>query len=172
MQSNFPKIPFILSVSFFLISFAVLLYFFRETNSNVNKSQLAETELYAETAKRSEVQILNNSINKIESERVNLETHFAKSSDVVPFLDTIEALASKVGAKAEVSSVDIPKDSAGLMVGLKASGSFSSLYKFLTLMENSSYELEIVSINLRKEEGEKISLWSALFKIKLLSFTQ
>jgi len=77
-----------------------------------------------------------------------LETHFIKSSDVVPFLNTIEALGPAVGASAEIDSVDTSPDGASLIVELQASGSFGAVYKFLTLLENSPYELNFLSMDI------------------------
>ena len=179
MKNNFPKIPFFISILFFCLFFSAFLYLYKETNNNDEESRLAESEWQVEAQRRDEIRALNNSIKIIEEERARLETHFARSSDVVPFLDTIEGLASQVGAKAEITSVDIMKDHTGLMVEMKASGTFGGLYKFLTLLENSPYELEFVSIDLNRgavlsgsDSNIKNLKWEATFKIKLLSFIE
>src|SRR3989344_1642515 len=164
MKNNFSKPP----VLYFSILFCVLLfaflYFYRQTNNNHKKAEIAEVEWLVETFRRDKIKALEHSIKVIEKEKTQLETHFAKSSDVVPFLDTIEGLATKVGAKAEVTAVDILADRTGLEVGVKISGGFINLYKFLTLLENSSYELEFISVDLRKG----VESWEAILKIKLL----
>jgi len=177
MQNKFPKIPLFLSAMFFLFSFFTLFYFFQEINNNNEESQLKEIEWQTEMLRRDEIKMLDRSIKIIEIERKELETHFAKSSDVVPFLDTIERLAPQVGAKAEVVSVDIGEDKVSLIVGMKASGTFEGIYKFLTLLENSPYELEFVSIDIQKrdvlntsDQNQIGSRWNATFKIRLLSF--
>lgn len=168
MQGNFPKTPLFLSVIFFVISCSVFLYFLKEINKNNQESQLKETEWQTEALRRDEIKALDHSIKIIEAERTQLETHFAKSSDIVPFLDTIERLAPQAGAKAEVTSVNVSEDHTGLYVGMEAFGTFNGLYKFLTLLENSPYELEFISMDLSKRVGS----WDAVFKIKLLSFIQ
>jgi translation initiation factor IF-2 len=105
---------------------------------------------------------------------------------VVPFLDTLEGLATKVGIKAETASVDIAPDSLSLLVKINTSGSFEAIYKFLTLLENSPYELEFTGFDMQKEDSilatpdlvlnkdikKQNSKWRATFNIKLLSFTQ
>ncbi len=182
MQNNFSKIPLSLSIIFFIFSSLALFYFYRETNKNNEESQSAEIQWQTETLRRDEIKTLDRSIKTIEDEKAQLETHFAQSSNIVPFLDTIEELGSKTSAKAEVASVNIVnilENRTGLMVGVKASGTFNSLYKFLTLLENSPYELEFVSMNMNRktelEIGNKniaVPKWDAVFKIKLLSFVQ
>ena len=177
MQDNTPKIHLAFSVIFLLCSSFVFVYFYRATQGNNQKSEIAETEWQNETLKRNDIKALDHSIKIIEKERGKLDTHFAESSDIVPFLDTLEGLAPKVGIKAEVTSVDILADHTGLVVGMKASGSFGGLYKFLTLLENSSYELEFVSVEIHRgtpesTEGKSASIptWAGLLKLKLLSF--
>ena len=149
------------------------------TNDGNGKAQLAENEWQTEAMRRDEIRTLEHSVKIIEGERAQLETHFAQSSDVVPFLDTIEKLSSKAGTKAEVTSVDIAKDNTGLLVGMKASGSFAGVYKFLTLLENSPYELEFDGVDMHQQtilgDGKKVATvrtWNVIFKIKLLSFVQ
>ena len=94
------------------------------------------------------------------------------------FLDTIEGLAPRAGVEAEVTSVDPPGDSAGLRIGIKASGTFTGVYKFLTLLENSPYELEFIGVDIKREtktdanKSVAIPKWNAVFKIKLLSFVK
>lgn len=178
MQSNFPKLPLLLSIIFFIISAITSLSFYKAISSSEKESQLKEEKWQIETMRRDEIRSLDNSVRIIEGERAQLETHFAKGSDVVSFLDTIEGLASKTGAKAEVTSADISEDRTALLVGMKASGTFSSFYKFLTLLENSPYELGFIGVDMRKETGFEVGgkniafpKWDIFFKIKLISFS-
>lgn len=178
MQNNFPKIPLFLSAIFFCIFLIVFLFFYRGIKNNNQESQLKESQWHSETLRRNEIKALDRSVRMVETEREQLDTHFAQSSDIVPFLDTIEGLAKEVGVKAEVTSVEILTDHNGLMIGMQASGIFSGLYKFLTLLENSPYELEFVEMDMHREteitEGKSATLskWGAIFKIKLLSFME
>ncbi|HTE48300.1 MAG TPA: hypothetical protein VK675_00120 [Candidatus Paceibacterota bacterium] len=177
MQSNFPKIPFFGSVIFFIVSCLFLIYFSRLINNNDSVAQLKESQWQIETQRRDEIKALDRSVKIIETERADLETHFAKSSDIVPFLDTIEGLASQVGGKAEVTTVALSVDHSGLLVGMKADGTFGQLYKFLTLLENSPYALQFVSMDLKKgisvpDPNAKLGDWEMIFNIKLLSFIE
>lgn len=179
MKSNFQKIILFLSLIllvFFCFSF---LFLYKAINDNNKKTEQDMVKWQIETRKRENIISLDNSLQKLQDDRAKLETHFAKSSDVVPFLDTIEKLAPTVGAVAAVDSVNtgVGLDKAVLMVGLKASGSFEAVYKFLTLLENSPYELDFVSMDIHMLAGPDTadknvgnSKWEAVFKIKLLSF--
>ncbi len=178
MQSNFLKIPLLLSVIFFVFSSSIFIFLYKAINNSVIESQYKEGKWQGEALRRNEIKTLNDSAKTVESDKVQLEKHFAQSSDIVPFLDTIEGLAPKVGVKTEVTSVDISDDRITLLVSMKASGNFSSLYKFLTLLENSPYQLEFTGVNIQKETGADVGKksnlypkWNVTFKIKLLSFT-
>jgi hypothetical protein len=168
-KKNSIKIPFTLSVFFLCISVSLFLFFYQTTNDNNKKAQTAEKEWQVEASRRDEIRTLYHSIQVIGEERSEIETHFARSSNIVPFLDTIEALAPRAGAVAEVTSVDILKGSPVLVVGMKASGTFSGLYEFLTLLENSPYELEFTGVDIQKETATD-NKWDLTLNINLLSF--
>jgi hypothetical protein len=172
-KSTFPKIPFLFSILFFALSVTAFIFFYRTIEDKQGEFQTQEKKWVAETERRNEIKALDRSVKMVEGERARLATHFAKSSDAVPFLDTIEALAPRVGAKAEVTSVEIAENRAGLLVGMKASGSFESLHKFITLLENSPYELEFMGVDINKETSESArGSWEAVFRIRLVSFIE
>jgi len=172
MKISSQKILLVISVIFFLPCLMVFGFLYREINSNNKEAGEGRATWQAETERRNNIRTLDKTLQKISPEIANLDAHFAKSSDVVPFLDTIEKLGPIAGAKAEVMSVEVPAGSSSLVVGLKASGSFSSVYKFLTLLENSPYELDFLWADLQKtgtsEEGG--GSWEAIFRMRLLSF--
>jgi len=175
MQFNFKKRILFFSVGILIFSCLAFLFVYKKIGHNNKVAEQVQSEWQAEAIRREEAKSLDRTMKSIEAERALLETHFAKSSDIVPFLDTLEGLATKTGAEAEVSSVDVLKDEVGLMVGLKATGSFSEVYKFLMLLENSPYELEFSSIDFQTRvsqdlESVAVPTWNAVFKIKLLSF--
>jgi Tfp pilus assembly protein PilN len=177
MKNNFQKIPLILSVIFLILFSVAFFLLYNETNDNNQKAQDSTTIYQTEANRRDEIRTLDLSLQKIESDRSLLETHFAKSSDIVPFLDTIEKLAPQVGAKAQVDSVSTQADNTNLVVGLTATGTFEQIYRFLTLLENSPYELDFLSMDIHKVAALDVtgksapsSAWEAVFKMQLLSF--
>ena len=177
MKNNFQKIPLFLSIIFFVFFCFAFVFLYQKINDNNQKAEEGMITWQTETFRREETRTLDRSLKQMVDDKTQLETHFAKSSDVVPFLDTIEKLASKAGTVAEINSVDTGINSVGLLVGLKTSGSFEAIYKFLTLLENSPYELEFLSMDVHKLAPEIASdkkiknfKWEAIFKIQLLSF--
>jgi hypothetical protein len=179
MKNISKKGPLILSSIFFLILCFIFFFVYKEIDKNNKASEEAQRVWQTEVARRDEIKSFDHSMKEIEQEQALLETHFAKTSDIVPFFDILENTASLAGVKAEISTVDVLKDATGLVVGVKTSGSFSAIYKFLTLLENFPYELEIISVDLRQVDQSDISekqvtnpKWDAVFKVKLLSFIQ
>ncbi len=169
------KYLFIVSISailfFIFIWFFIFLY--ENINSNNTISEELEIEWQTEVKRLNEVRLLNRSIDKIKKEKYSLESHFVKNTNIVPFLDSLEKLASLVSVKNEILSVNVPSNDTSLVINLKMEGDFNSIYKFLMLLENSSYEITINSFNVTRSlnQGEKdLKKWTADFKISLLSF--
>lgn len=174
---KFKKIPFLFSIVFLVFSCSVFVFLYKEINNNQVASEKMQIQWQDETNRRDEIKSLERSIKTIKEDRISLESHFARSSDVVKFLDTIEKLALALEIKPEFLSVDILKDKSMLSVAIRTSGSFESIYKFLKLLENSSYELEFSSVEMARSNVQNTAdkkdvniEWSATFKIQLLSF--
>jgi len=177
MKGNFKKFkktPFLISIILLFCSCFVFFFLYRTIQNNNTASADTEVKWQSEQNRRDQIQLLDRLLKDIQTERGLLDTHFARGSDVVPFLNLIEKLAPEVGAKAEVALIDVPKDKSGLVVGINSAGSFEALYKFLTLLENSPYELEFISIDLERlgdvADTKVATNWSGVFKVKLLSF--
>ena len=174
---KFKKGPLFISIALLVLACLIFFFLLQRINNNHETADQAEMEWQTETARKEEIKSLDRLLKTEEVDRTMIDTHFIQSSDVVPFLDTAEELASQVGARAEVVSVRIASDNKSLLVGLRAEGTFESLYKLLILMENSSYQLELSSLDMEKREGSDFSesssrAWRASFEIKLLSFIQ
>lgn len=177
MKNNSQKILLFISAVIFLFFCFAFVLLYRRINDNNQKIQQDQINLQIEARKHENIAFLNQSLQKIAPERALLENHFVKSSNVVPFLNTLEQLASRVGVSAQINSINTKTDNSELTVDLKASGSFEAIYKFLTLLENFPYELDFISMDLRKlnlsgASGENINdlNWEAILKIRLLSF--
>ncbi len=178
MKSIFQKKSLILSIILFFLSCFVFVFLYQNINSKKETIQVAREKWQTEDTRRENMRTLVNYIKAIEPERNSLESHFVRSSDAVPFLDTIEKLAKEVGAKSEVVSVDVNKIDSSLLVEMKAEGSFETIYKLTTLLENSPYDLEFVSVDIQNKKEQDISAnrinkaqpWIADFKMKVLSF--
>ncbi len=164
------------SILLLLLSVAAFLFLYATIDRKNKELLKAQTEWQTETKKFDDIKQLERSMKAIENERALLQTHFAKSSDAVPFLDSLERLALSVSVKSEITSVDVGKNNSNLIVLIKSSGSFENLYKFLMLLENSAYELEFLSVDIQKVGGVDSAIgtgapeWESRLRIKLVSF--
>ena len=156
-----------LALMYFIFCIFLLYFLYRQTNINHVKAEEINLEWQIQSSKHNELLSLEKGVKAVDPERIELNKHFIKINDIVPFLDTIETLAPKVGAEASTTSVELSSDKIALLVGLNTEGSFQSIYKFITLLENSPYELEFTSVKITKYD----TTWRALFIIKLLSFS-
>src|ERR1035437_2958094 len=116
---KFKKVPLIFSLIFFVISCFLFYFLYKEINNNNKISQAAGDSWQTEVNKQNEMKSLDQSVKMIEGDRAQLETHFAQSSDVVPFLDMIEKLAPQAGAKAQVTMVNLSDDHTSLLVDVQ-----------------------------------------------------
>jgi len=176
MNNNSQKKYLIGSFIFLLFSVGIFGYLYVQIKNNNIASQEADIEWNSESAKLNDIKVLSASIKTVDSEKIVFESHFVKSTDVVSFLNTLENMARNVSVDVAISSVDELTDESGLVVGLNTEGTFEGLYKFLILLENSQYEIDVLSVSMERELGQdskeviSVPKWAATFKIKLLSF--
>lgn len=177
MKKILQKIPFIFSILFLFVSVFVFVFIYQKINDNNLNAEKANTEWQTEAMRREEIKSLDRALSMVAEESRVLDTHFAFSSDVVPFLNTIEKLALSVGAEPEITSVSTSEADSVLSADFRADGSFESLYKFISLLEQSPYMIEISAFELSRplKAGEldinnKNPKWEVYFHIKLLSF--
>ncbi len=177
MKNNFEKISMFISATLLVLLCSAFVFLYQEINDNHRKTQQTMITLQTETNQRDNLISLDQALKKNASDRILLEGHFIKSSDVVPFLDIIEKLARQVGVSAEIGSINTKADNTELTVEMKASGKFEAIYKFLILLENSPYVLDFISMDMHKLPSPVVSgknvdsaAWEAGFKIQLLSF--
>lgn len=158
----------ILSLLFTIISCLIFYFFYNEILENKKSTEVLYNEWKTEENRREIIKSLDRTISKIQDKKSKIESHFVSSSDVVPFLDFFEKSAFLVNAKSEVSSVSIPNDNSTINVSLNVNGTFDSIYKYVNLIENAPYELQINSFTLNKIGNPNI--WNLNLQIKLLSF--
>jgi len=191
MKNNSQKIQLFLSATLFVFFCVAFIFLYEEINNNNQKAEQGAIDFQTEMNRRAEITSLDKTLQDNDKNSAILATHFAKSSDIVPFLDAIEKLAPQAGAKMEIDSVDNGVATPGLIAGLRVSGSFTNVYKFLQLLENSPYEINFISMDMHtvaagvpvenvvtpskgasaQPKVAKSPNWEAVFKIQLLSFT-
>jgi hypothetical protein len=77
-----------------------------------------------------------------------IDPYFLSADNIVPLLETIESYARSSGVALEFDSAALSSDGAHIDIDMTAGGSFSSVYRFLTLVEAAPFELGIKSATL------------------------
>lgn len=176
MKKNISKIIFSTSVAASILFGVLFFVLYQKVGENMKKVEDSTVGWGSVTGKQSNALPLNRLIEELSKDKQLIDGHFADNSDIVTFLDTLESLAPKTGVKLEVDSVNSKENNTKLQIGLKASGGFSSVYRFLLLLENSPYELDFLSVDFHKIQNinidnkkSKESIWEGIFKIQLIS---
>lgn len=169
----------ILASLIFLLLCSIFLVLYLKINSNFNKITESVSLYQEKEQKKEEIKNLNKIASEIKDDMVLLDSHFVLSSEISFFFEEVEKMALSQGAKAQVLSVKAPDlKNENAFVEVNVVGNFLSLYKFLLLLENSKYELKIVSANFSKEynqanlKPEELPSWTANFVIKIISFIE
>ncbi|KKQ87315.1 MAG: hypothetical protein UT09_C0017G0002 [Parcubacteria group bacterium GW2011_GWF2_38_8] len=185
MQFIIQKKLLLISILFFAFACFLSVFLYRNISDNEKTLERIEAEWRTEATHREDAEFLIRSIKSAENEKALLEAHFIKNPDIVPFLDLLEDSALEAKAEFEVASVNIMENSSSLVVEMKASGTFETIYKLLLLLENSPYELEFASVDIQNQNlnpqkipaspgvgktKKEIPQWEAVYKIRLLSF--
>ncbi len=173
MKINSQKFYLAFAVVFFGFFVVVCYFLYSQIEDNLSATKVDEDKWYEEFSRREEIKLLDRAVKNIQKESEQIDSHFVRNSDVVPFLNTIESLAPKVGAQAETTSVDISTDKSSLLVDIKVTGGFSSIYRFVKLLENSPYQLEFSNVDIYQKDvigSNKLPVWEAEISIKILSF--
>ncbi len=175
MNKNSHNKYLLFAMIFFGLSCSLFFFLYQGIKDNQRVYNEAETAWQREEDRLAEIRMIDRSIKTVEAEKAMFESHFARKSDVVPFLDSLERLAKSVGTTAEVSSVDTTTDTNTLSLTMRASGSFDSVYRFLTLLENSYYVLEVTGFSMQRDTfveptGQQLPKWKAVINLKLLSY--
>ncbi len=180
MSTHFKKFKFPISAIILAATIFAFFFLYRQIGKENQKAEEIAVATQNETIKRDELRLLDRSLSTVRGDRILLSTHFAESSNIVPFLNEIENAGRKADVAVEVVNVDAQNDGAFLSVKISADGSFKALYTFITLLEHSPYALEFTALTL--EQGlvdtnldpalRKPTLWHTNMTLKLLTYVK
>ena len=123
----------------------------------IAQKNFSASELRSEVVFRKEqaekLQLLQRAAAETEGKRARLASYFVSSADTAKFLDGIEELGRRSGAKFAVTSAEWNKTAdkpVSLSISFAAAGSFAELYKLLLLLENAPFEAVITKASIKK----------------------
>ena len=116
-----------------------------------------------------------------ESKRLELESHFVTSDELVSFIEYIESLDTISGGTLVIDEVDVGDEQGEpvLKVSLSASGKYKEIYKLLSLIETMPYEVSIPTFDLSVADivsgagaSSVESEWNAEIDFMVISYLQ
>jgi len=179
LRKSTVEIVLILSLNILAVAIWFFVYIQITENSTaivINKKNLTfiEQELINNIALKS---IILDDKTKEDREKIN--SFFVKSDEeTVDFLENVEALANSLNLEINIVSVnvlDIDENNQILDLNLKITGSFNSVYDFISLIDSLPYELSLDKFNMNSsvnvnEAGVENFEWSGNLSLALLSY--
>jgi hypothetical protein len=193
-----------------LLSVGVYVYIFFQVNNAGREVDSIEQKIEAEHEKTRRRDAVRTTLEDTEDDRVELESRLLKDATLVSFFETLETLAFEAGVKTEIGRIsenveldliipDPTEEGADtkpvrnpasdslewLQLDIKATGTWSQVYRFLSYIELLPYETQQSNVRLQTiatpsiveldEEGEPVSLasfdpdsWELTFTLKAL----
>jgi predicted O-linked N-acetylglucosamine transferase (SPINDLY family) len=151
MHKNRTTLIFFLSILITLASLATLFLFWKIIeNKNEHTSNVIST-LADKMAKKENAAELTAKMAEIADTESELDSHFVDSRQIDSFLAYLEGLGTTAGAQVAVKSFD-PSATTDktLVINLTAVGSYTSVMRTLTLLENAPYRMHITKAYLNK----------------------
>jgi len=157
-----------------LILFFDVFFIFSIYKKRDNVAKLRE-DFLIELKKEKQLDLIKKIIKEIEQSNLNL--CFVNSNEVVDFIKSIELISELAGVSIDIKSVGVEDGELIkninveiLAVEFIVQGSWSSTFKFLSLIENISYDTTIdkMSINKFTDEKSKKDSWKSSFTIKAI----
>lgn len=170
-RKKFPKIPLIVSLLFFTVSFSAFLFLYQQVQKQKTEAETIRLEAQNKETQIENARLLTNFLEETASAQQELERHFVYQDDVVPLLRFIENIGFRVGGQAEVVGVEVTVDGQELFVESVVKGNFDAAYKFITLLENAPYKVEFLSVEMKTILGDESSGgWRGDIRMKVISF--
>ncbi len=161
-----------------IIAVGSYVYFFLSVQALSAKITTLQNETHVLEARESATSELKKNLANAKDKEQILLAHFAEADNSVPFFNTIEGYGKSTGVAVKFDTASIPKDATRFDVTISFKGSFSGVYRFLSLLEASPYEIRIINTQLQANlidvpVSKKTSIpqvqWGGTISLSLLS---
>ena len=149
----------------------LLFYLFSGANQKIAEINDIRGQFYKYQRGAEKIRVLEKDMAELETWKQETSGLILNKDTVVKFIEDTEQLANTADVALEMKSVNIfdgTKEKPRFTLSIE--GSFSSLYHFMRLLENSRYKIEFISASIKKPENEKIGNWFSELSLRLLSF--
>lgn len=167
----------VISILVFVIVFSVDLFFVFSIYKQRDTVAKMREDFMIELKKEKQLSSIKNTIKMTEKEQTNLNLCFIANNEVVDFIKSIETMSKNAGVSMNIRSVGVGdtetiRESSIeiLIIEFIIGGSWSNTHNFLSLIENSTYEITInqMSINKISDSMTGKETWKSVFVIKAI----
>ena len=161
-----------------LVSVAGYVYLFRQLKA-VNAANVSLTQdSNAILAEQSQIGVIKQSLSDTDARRAKLDSYFVDPNNVVPFLETIEGYGKTAGVSTTFSEVQLADKPTHLTVTVDANGSFTNIYRFVSMLEAAPYEIQVTESDIQTvvpgtlnpiDGLPKVAGWDAAITLSVLS---
>lgn len=128
-------------------------------------------DIQAKQQSAARVQESKTALDRALSDEASIKGYFVNTSDVVPFLESLQNTGAKFGAKVEVVSVssEPAKPHAVLALSLSITGPFDSVMRTLGAIEYQPYDTTTTNLTLDTTDGAKGAArqWTAAVTVRV-----
>ena len=160
-----------------LVSVAAYAYLFvtlRDINAR-NAELTRESETLV--AEQSQAAAIRDTLAKTDASRATISSYFIDADNVVPLLETVEGYGTRAAVTTKFSNVLLQPKPRAVTVTVDAIGSFTNVYRFVSMLEAAPYELQITSAQVQTylPPGQQeptvpgVSDWDATVTFSVLS---
>jgi hypothetical protein len=144
-------------------------------HSNNRRVSEILSEIASEDEREAALRLIGKNLYDTQKEREVLEGLFVPQEGVVVYIETVERLGREAGVSVEIETLDLEKTSTEMLenisLRLVATGNYSSVRKFLSLMQELPLASEWLRASITSDLEASVSgTWSLSLETRTLKF--
>lgn len=152
MKKNSINLILCISIALLIIFFSIFVYLINVIKNKNNHISVVSITLGKKIAEKDNLNTLKKKMTELVDTQKTISGYLVDTTNIDIFVGYLETLGLTNNIELSVNSVDIVKNEKNkIFVNLTAKGAFPDSMKMLSLLENSSYNISIVSLYLNKE---------------------
>lgn len=157
MKNNRSKIFLFVLAAAAAAAAAAYIWFWNLVSVADNESSYLRGDIELQVRRNETAGALEKLVNETDNERRQIESYFVGADQTVDFVEYLESLARIAGVNFEIVSLEVEqveddfKDH--VVLRGEATGSWSTTMNFLSLLENASYQLNLMDMATAKSDG-------------------
>ena len=175
------KKSFLFSIGLLVIIWVIVGSFSWDINVKKRKTSELMANIAIQSGRKTEIKSLAQKLTNLDDKIEKIDTFILSPGQevLVEFIEEIESIGKTAQVELVINSIEVMspalpvlKDYEELNLTLEATGSFTQVFHFASLIENLPYHVDIKQVNLNGtlegEEKKEISVWRGDFVFKVL----